>query len=283
MFFYKFVPFERKDILENGFIRFTPVQEFNDPFELEPTISPISKKFIEYLSSMNEEEIEGLEFNQEDYDFSSERERQVDDYKAKFKSEIGEFGVLSLSSNNKINQLLTVTFPDKDDPRTNLLMWSHYADSHRGFVIEFECGFVDGMIIQKVNYSEDRHYLTFEDIEEKNFDELFFKKSREWIYEQEYRAVMGLNSADSIINDKVHLFKIDKQKINSITFGSRTSRENKKAIMDIIKDDTIYSNVKLNHAYLNEDGYMLSFYQDDGRWSNNPIYGARSISTQKKF
>lgn len=131
MFFYKFVPFERKDILENGYIRFTQVQEFNDTFELEPTITPLSRKYIEYVSSLNVEEIKRVEFNQEDYTFSSERESQVDEYRDKFKSQIGEFGVLSLSSNNKINPLLTVTFPDKDDPRTNLLMWSHYADSHK--------------------------------------------------------------------------------------------------------------------------------------------------------
>lgn len=42
-------------------------------------------------------------------------------------------------------------------------------------MIEFECGFVDGIKIQKVNYSEERHYLTFEDIEENNFDELFLR------------------------------------------------------------------------------------------------------------
>lgn len=94
---------------------------------------------------------------------------------------------------------------------------------------------------------------------------------------------MALNSADSIINDKVHLFKIDKRKIKSITFGSRTSDENKKAVMDIINNDSDYSNVKFNHAYLNEDGYMLNFYEDDGRWSNNPRYGSRTIPTQKKF
>lgn len=283
MFFYKFVPFERKDILENGFIRFTPVQDFNDPFEISPSITPISKKFIEYISNLNSKEAKSLNFNKEDYKYSSERESKVENYRKKYESEVGKFGVLSLSSNNNINQLLTVTFPSKNDPRTNLLMWSHYADSHKGFVIEFECDFVNGMKLKKVNYSEDRHYLTFEDIEEKNFDELILQKSSEWNYEQEYRSVLKLNKADSIIGDKLHLFKIDKRKIHSITFGSRTSDENKKVVMGIIKSDSEYSKVKFNHAYLNDDGYMLSFYSDDGRWSNNPIYGGRSIPNQKKI
>ena len=284
LFFYKFVPFERKDVLENGLIRFTPAQDFNDPFELNPTITPLSTHFIEYESSLSKEEQEKLSFRPEDYRYSSERDSKIESYKAKFKIEIAKQGILSLSSNNEINQLLTVTVPNKRDPRTNLLMWSHYADSHKGFVIEFESGFVQGgATLKKVNYREERHCITFEEIEENNFDDIFFRKSIEWGYEQEYRSVLPLDKAHTIVEDKFHLFKINKGKVRGITFGSGMSKENKATVMDIIKRDPEYSKVQFNHAYLNENGYMLGFYYDDGHLTNNPIYQGRTISSQIKF
>jgi len=283
LFFYKFVSFERKDILENGLIRFTPAKYFNDPFELTPTITPFSTQFIEYSSGLNEIELPRLYFNEEDDKYSYYRESQIEIYRAKFKNEVEKYGILSLSSNNKINQLLTVSIPEKDDPRTNLLMWSHYADSHKGFVIEFESDFVEGIDIKHVNYSENRHVLTFEDIEENRFDSIFFRKSDEWSYEQEYRAVLPLDKADKTDDNDVHLFKIKEEKMRGITFGASMLDENKLIIMDIIKKNSKYTNVKFNHARLNDNGYMLDFYYDDGRCTNNPIYGGRRIRTQRKF
>ena len=96
LFFYKFVSFERKDILENGLIRFTPAKYFNDPFELTPTITPLSTQFIEYLSSLNKNELKRLYFNEEDDQYSYERESQIEIYRAKFKNEVEKYGILSL-------------------------------------------------------------------------------------------------------------------------------------------------------------------------------------------
>jgi len=281
--FYKFVTFERKDILERGLIRYTPALDFNDPFELNPIITPLSKRFIEYESSLSKDEKASLFFSEEDYKYSSDRCDQIATYKAKFDIEIAKQGILSLSSNNKINPLLTVTIPDKSDPRTNLLMWSHYADSHKGFVIEFENGFVQGATVKKVNYSEIRHCITFEDIEENNFGNIFFKKSSEWCYEQEYRSILPLNKAHEIDKDNVHLFKINKKKVKSITFGSRMSEENKETVMNIIKLDPEYSINQFIHAYLDKNDYILNFYGEVGCLTNNPENQSKYCPNQKKF
>jgi len=134
-YFYKFVSFDRRDILESGLIRFAPIGSFNDPFELEPTITPYSTRFLKYLTKLSPEEIAGLSFGDADLKYSKDRVDKIEYYQKKYRSEIGKYGVLSLSSNNEINHFLNVSMPDKGDPRTNILMWSHYADSHRGFVI----------------------------------------------------------------------------------------------------------------------------------------------------
>jgi hypothetical protein len=278
--YFKFVSFDRKDILEKGLIRFAPLGSFNDPFELEPSITPYSRKFLE----LSEIELENLDINDEDLDYSSLRADQVSMFKGEYRNKIGKFGVLSLSTNNNINPLLSVSMPDKKDPRTNILMWSHYADSHKGFVIEFKEDFIEGAV-KEVQYSNDRDYLTYEDIEENNFDKVFYKKSTEWEYEQEYRVVFPLNDASVVHNNEFHLFAINKSSVCSITFGCEMSEENKKFIINLIKNDEDFNHVAFNHARLHDEQYCLDFYSDDGKWSNNPdsLFAPRFIPNQKKF
>lgn len=283
-FFYKFVSFDRKDILQNGLIRFAPIGSFNDPFELEPSVTPYSKQFLEYASKLSEAELHEIKFTEEDREYSSERAHQIGEYKEKYRNEIGKYGVLSLSSNKETNQLLAACIPEKKDPRTNILMWSHYADSHQGFVIEFRADLIENIKLKKVQYSEERKYLTFEDINENKFDDVFYKKSMEWEYEQEYRAVLPLDRAVEVHNEKYHLFKINKGSINSITFGCAMSKKNKRAIIEIINNDKEFKNVQFNHAYLNDEGFLLDFYYDDGDFTNNPSdIGVTRIPIQKKI
>jgi len=278
LFFYKFIPFERIDILESGMIRFTPAKDFNDPFEIHPTITPYSLEWIEHIENLSDEERQTLEFNESDSLYSYERLEILLDKRNLLNEKINKIGILSLSSNLNINQLLTVSVPEKNDPRTNLIMWSHYANSHKGFVIEFKKDFIEDIDIQKLEYSDERDIITYEDIDNNNFYNLFFKKSIEWSYEQEYRVILKLDNANKIIDNNIHLFKFDKAKVNSITFGCNMSKDNKKEIMDLIKTDDDYKRVKFNHAYLNDDGYYLNFYHDDGKWTNRLEVDGKAIT-----
>ena len=60
------------------------------------------------------------------------------------------------------------------------------------------------------------------------------------------------------------------------------SKENKNEIMNLIQKDNDYKNVVFNHAYLNDDGYYLNFYYDNGRISNNHSL-IQSIPIQKNI
>ncbi len=279
VYFYKFVPFDRKDILENGLIRFAPIGNFNDPFELEPTVTPISRGFL----ALSDRERQQFRPTDDDRAFSTARANEVDAYKKKYKTEIGKYGVLSLSSNTSINPLLTVSMPEKRDPITNILMWSHYGDDHKGFVIEFRADFIDGLSIEEVEYSNKRDFLTFEDIEENIFDRVFLKKSIEWSYEQEYRAVLPLEKCIKKINNDIHLFEIKKSSINSISFGCAMDEEKKTIIKNIIEQDSELNGIALQHAYLSEVDYFLEFYREHRGWTNDPKFGCVAIPMQKKL
>lgn len=238
--------FERKDILKNGKIRFSPIGQFNDPFELEPTITPLSRNYLGYISRLSEEEIVDINHSEEDRIFSSERECQIDEYQKIYKEKISRYGVLSLTSNDDVNPFLSVSVPEKKDPRTNILMWSHYAKSHSGFVIEFDTQFLPGSEIVKVEYSNNRDYLTFADINDSNFQKIFYRKSKEWEYEQEYKVVLPLSEA-SIIDEKYHFFDFNKKRIRSITFDCMMDEEKKQEIIDLITHDDEFELVHFNH------------------------------------
>ena len=74
----------------------------------------------------------------------------------------------------------------------NPLLWSHYADKHRGVCLGFE---VDGQRIKAVNYVLERPTLKFPPTEEES-NELLYTKFRDWQYEEEWRGWFTLNDPD---------------------------------------------------------------------------------------
>jgi len=92
------------------------------------------------------------------------------------------------------------------------LMWSHYADGHRGFVIGFEID-ESNYKVEKVNYNGLAQLSSFprkfEDIKP-----IFLNKINDWKYEEEYR----------IITEKQDYINI---KIREIIFGAETSNDDK--------------------------------------------------------
>ncbi|WP_394389754.1 DUF2971 domain-containing protein [Shewanella woodyi] len=132
-----------------------------------------------------------------------------------------DFAVVSLSETNN-----------------NLLMWSHYADQHRGIVVEFDASHelfesytpfpvttfdpdLDADVLdheennkrlaikagqlQRMRYNSHRPSLNnFE-----NILEHFLVKSDEWIYEKEHRIILPLVTADRIIVHETHLPDIE--------------------------------------------------------------------------
>jgi hypothetical protein len=127
------------------------------------------------------------------------------------------------------------------ETNNNLLMWSHYADQHKGIVIEFDIEqpifdqyktnkvlgavldendeYVDVINeeqtksrqalntgkIQRVRYNSKRPDLDSYE----NILEHFLVKSEEWIYEKEHRVILPLVAADKLIVHQRYLDKIE--------------------------------------------------------------------------
>ncbi len=96
----------------------------------------------------------------------------------------------------------------------NLLMWSHYAEEHKGAVVEFVIDETDPFDLfilggyrrfsdakfSKVNYRKRRNYPfsvgadSFESIR----DHYYLTKSDEWIYEREQRFILPINELSHV-------------------------------------------------------------------------------------
>lgn len=88
------------------------------------------------------------------------------------------------------------------------LMWSHYADEHRGLCIEYDLTNHDCSHIQPVNYNRPRSIKITdliqwklhqsEDAKQNIFDTYFFTKSPQWRYEKEWRDIHQSHGAKSV-------------------------------------------------------------------------------------
>jgi len=210
-FLYKYMPL-RANFFDEPVVRATPALALNDPFEGE----------------FNSDQVQDADKNQREYyrkqgeDFDEIDDRMLDDLAGTIQSDLFELGIISFA-----------------EDYSNPLMWAHYADEHRGLVVEFDFNepFFMGSIYclngrlsrfgknylgdvfefpEKVDYRREmpdfsRAELSAPDSMDefhwKKFNRaILFTKSNDWIYEKEQRAVVRLKDADSVIcKDNEHV------------------------------------------------------------------------------
>ena len=187
---YKYTPF-RKEFFDNFYLRCTPRSALNDPFELLPSLEYVAHYIANYGDHLNPEDAtqnKVLEKLNADPDLYSEYTRPFE-----------RMGIISFSEGKE------------DD-----VMWGHYADNHRGMVIEFdtrssmfaEKAGVDALReFRRVKYRQHRlaAYNTVNAvlcdtvIQVPDEHSLAFTKSDRWNYEMEHRLVYLLQNADDIL------------------------------------------------------------------------------------
>ena len=144
--------------------------------------------------------------------------------------------------------------------KNDLLMWSHYANSHQGIVIGFNRHHkyfsqnknihdFEGLLkIVKYQYKRPKIYL----MEDREF---LFTKSNHWKYENEYRVIRKLENL--IKMGDIYVDKFPQDLISSVTFGLKISEEHKLKILDILgKTNT---SIKIFDTKINSEEYKLDF------------------------
>lgn len=226
MIVYKYT--NRLEVLETSSLRFTQPDQLNDPLESHPD-------FRELIEDIKKRETAGLE--------AAVAAKILDaiekDAPKAIASEISRLniGFLSLS-----------LIPDND------LMWAHYADSHKGFVLGFDGDHqffkrnnlrkITGL--RRIKYSSARVVPANAGFVPADLAEpLFFTKNTSWSYEEEVRVMADLANADikPTASDGVYLFNFPPEALLEVIFGIHTPENVKQAILKLTS--TKYPKVRL--------------------------------------
>jgi hypothetical protein len=143
----------------------------------------------------------------------------------------------------------------------SVLMWSHYADKHKGLVLAFDTNHPPFSQMPddcwlNVTYSERRPDYLYSHKENEFRQKMFATaaiKERSWSYEKEIRLVV----ADTAIPDGRFL-PITPQSVTAVYCGCRISVTDKRTV-EIALSAPHFKHVELWQAELSESGYELNF------------------------
>lgn len=280
---YKYLHPDRIDILRNGTIRFSSPKVLNDPFELKPHISALAPK--DYIHS--DFEIKLPDILAEEYaklpthfrrqvplkKFQELAKTQLPPMKAQLQG-YTEMAVPMMQRImfDKFEEMVGILCLTESP--ANLLMWAHYADSHQGFVIEFDVDspFFDQRKsseddlrhLRKVIYSEQRPSLVLSEIEDFS---PFLTKGVDWSYEAEWRMMVPLSSASVVIGDgptAIHLYEFPKSAIRSVILGCRIPEPKALEIRQILCTTDEFKDVLCLRVQVDETHYRLVFTESHG-------------------
>jgi hypothetical protein len=155
----------------------------------------------------------------------------------------------------------------------NILMWSHYGDSHKGMAIEFDPKHSFFTSIQRVRYTSQRPNLR-QEYPEIMAPELYFK-SDQWMYEKEWRLVKSnpmrdciwntdtksidpvLSPSSSLSPSQLLMSRVPAEAIRSVTFGCMVGRDEIDQIISAIMNIPELTHLQFKHIELNPDRYEL--------------------------
>ena len=274
MYLYKYLPLERIDVLDNLMIRASPIRAFNDPFEMRPSfvVTPVESELEEEFEKAIRQKYEGLGIDERTgLDFESFRTKALpcrESWIQYFRSHApAKYETKYVENLNKLCGVISLT-----RKRDSLLMWAHYADSHQGFVIEFDSANpffnrtrnskAKAGRLWKMKYTAARPQITLPIASEP--DNIFIRfKSKEWRYEQEWRIVFNFSNADKVHNDKdeeIHLFNIPPEAIRSVICGSSMVDSDKGKIRNILRREQM-AHITLLDAKLEKEHFGLQFIE----------------------
>jgi Protein of unknown function (DUF2971). len=281
MILYKYLPPARIDIIQKCLIRFTQYGDFNDPFELNPNIDKLAEENeIRSLvgrdfAKIVEEEyyknpiISAFISKEAFLDLALSQEESVKNTVVGIEPHVVKLlpGLLQKTTNSLLGALSLSELYD------NELMWSHYAEEHKGYVIGFDS--LHPFFNQKKSDSDELRHLQKIEYRDKppvinlmntNGSELFFVKSSKWAYEAEWRMLLPLSDATEVIDKNpyaIHLFKLPAKAIKRIILGVRSSNENKSIIRSLLASRE-FSRIELYQAQLDSSSYEICINREKG-------------------
>lgn len=291
---YKYLATPRVDVLETRRIRFTQPAAFNDPLEALPSYDPTrllgelfpileesEQELGQYLAAhprpdLKERDVRSI--------FASilRRHRHMKSLKREAAMTLMSYlpAVVRSSYGNILQRSVGkgIGILSLSQTSTDILMWSHYAECHRGFVLGFDA---DSSLlspsmrppsehVRKVVYALQRpSYVSRDNPEEylRHIQDCLFTKSPAWAYEQEWRRIVMLDDQAHFPHDLVgdcHLFRLPPRAIREVIFGCRSEMSFRRRALQAIANWDDRREIEIMFAHI--DPTLFAVRVDRSPW-----------------
>lgn len=271
---YKYVDYPRRSILEDGLIRFTQPSAFNDPFEMHPSFDLMSKADIASLPKAPQQEGQpssGRTLTPEV--IASMLTTVMPGLQQAIADTVKGDGAYALNNNLIARSVLDAKFGvlSLTESPLNLLMWAHYADRHRGFVLQFDPAHEffaprtfegQDLALTRVEYADERPVLSYTTLHSPS---VLYRKSPSWSYEREWRLIRPLVEASCVRDGprdspyQLALFKIPLEAITGVIVGVNVSQVNQDELLGLLAKPML-KHIAVHHTRLSDDYYTLEVH-----------------------
>jgi hypothetical protein len=214
------------DTIVRSVIHFAEPSEFNDPFDcrLRPTNykKGTEEEFREFFTRLAKRHLPAEKV-------AEEVDRKIREGIHLDEQRLGDYWKEAEKGQNETVGLFCLT-----ENSTNILMWSHYADCHKGCCLEFSTVKSIFKTARIIKYPPSYPNHRFLDCVNVNKRELlyklrFFTKANLWNYEQEWRVLFDKE------NEKgPGLYEFEKEALTGIIFGCQMIPEHKDLVRKLV-------------------------------------------------
>ncbi|MEN6317608.1 MAG: DUF2971 domain-containing protein [Syntrophaceae bacterium] len=182
--YYKLNDRNSERIFTENEIYFASPDQFNDPFDcrVQASFDATDGEWEEYLGVMMKNKHPEL-----DYEVRSAFVRQL--INSGWREDPGTKQKIVSDVQEAVNKIGVLCL---SEVRDDILMWSHYADSHRGFCLQFNIKttfYPFGELLFKVEYSSSYPQITVLRDHENQTRKVLLTKSDIWKHEKEWRIL----------------------------------------------------------------------------------------------
>lgn len=221
--------------LAEGTVWMSSPASFNDPFDCAINLDRTKlKESVAHAVKLVSQDHEASTIESADLT-SPENEAAYTVLRASLAAHMASIGVLCLT-----------------ESASEILMWSHYAQYHQGFCIEYR---VDDDSLLKamarpVRYTDAYPSLSLKnlpaDADENFIDICVYTKASQWSYEREWRVMSPVGAK---------LYRAPAP-VSAVIFGARMSDAHKRDIYHLL---SARSSIEFREAYLLEDVFGIGF------------------------
>lgn len=228
--------------ITHGEVFLSDPTSFNDPFDCHPKLSIHTSEYKrkKYIKSLAKERLPNAtpnELSKEIKSYSKNKNLADPKYlKGMFTKFITSCGIYCLTE-----------VPD------DILMWSHYSDSHKGVCLQFNPRKKLSLFWENYKITYQELYPNVNLMELGKFDQfmsLFTIKSKHWKYEQERRIIKSHYEGGS----KTYTF--DTELLTGIILGAKISSKDEETIIDWVSKKK--TPTKIYKAKIDGDAYRLN-------------------------